>query len=54
MCCDGWNYYEDGDEPDGECPDCGGPTLEGSAMEGCNYSPRQCETCGDSPCDQSC
>jgi hypothetical protein len=52
MCCDGW-YYDD-EEVDGECPDCGTPTVDGQAQEGCNYSPVACETCGWAPCDQSC
>lgn len=53
MCCDGWSI------PQGpiklECPDCGEPVDEdGDALEGCNYSPVQCKTCGAAPCDQSC
>lgn len=52
MCCDG-HYYDD-DEIDGECPDCGTPTCDGSAQEVCCYSPIGCETCGSAPCDGSC
>ena len=53
MCCDGW-YLEEGEEADGECPDCGMETLDGSATEGCSWSPVDCQTCGAAPCDQSC
>lgn len=52
-CCDSW-HLESGEKPDGICPDCGGETLYGQAVEGCNYSPVICETCGDAPCDGSC
>ncbi len=52
MCCDGWHTPEE--EVDGECPDCGEPTANGLAADGCNYSPTTCETCGASPCDGSC
>jgi hypothetical protein len=52
MCSDGWYHGED--LIDGECPDCGKPTVDGEAAEGCNWSPVQCETCGDSPCNDSC
>ena len=51
-CCDGWHY--DDNEVDGECPDCGCPTVDGQAQEGCNYSPVECKTCGWAPCDLSC
>lgn len=50
MCCD---PIEVG-KPDGVCPDCDTPTLEGQATEGCNYSPIECDTCGWCPCDLSC
>ena len=50
MCCDGWDYGE----PDGICPDCGEPTVDGKAATGCFYSPVICETCGAAPCDGSC
>ncbi len=52
MCCDGTGYSEN--EIDGECPDCGGPTVEGDAYTQCGYSPIDCHTCGCAPCDQSC
>jgi hypothetical protein len=52
MCADGW-YHPD-KEVNGECPDCGTPTVDGMAQYGCNYSPEVCGTCGDAPCDQSC
>jgi len=49
MCCDGW----ESDESciNGKCPECGEPTVDGYAPEGCNWSPVMCETCGDAPCD---
>lgn len=53
MCCDGW-YPGPGEEIDGECPDCGGPTVEGGSAYGCNWSPVECDTCGWAPCDGSC
>lgn len=50
-CADGWN---DG-EPVDYCPDCGdGVDEEGYAVEGCFWSPLDCETCGSRPCDYSC
>ena len=52
MCSDGWS--PEGEEINGECPDCGEDTIDGFAPSGCNYSPTQCDTCGDAPCDQSC
>jgi hypothetical protein len=51
-CCDGWDSDES--EVDGECPDCGYPTVGGFAASGCNWSPCVCKTCGYRPCDQSC
>ncbi len=52
MCCSssGYNYSE----INGECPDCGEPTIDGDAYVNCSYSPTQCDTCGYSPCDESC
>ena len=50
MCCD----QIDMGDPNGECPDCGTPTVDGEAAVGCNYSPCECETCGWRPCDGSC
>lgn len=52
MCADGW--YSDDSEVDGVCPDCGMPTVDGVAQYGCNWSPVDCQTCGSSPCDDSC
>jgi hypothetical protein len=52
MCSDGWHYAES--EINGECPDCGTPTVDGYAVSGCHYSPTHCKTCHDSPCDGSC
>lgn len=38
-----------------ECPECGAKIDEdGNAVEGCSYSPVECELCGWKPCDQSC
>ncbi len=39
---------------DGECPDCGSPTLEGTAVFCCTYSPITCKTCEYSRCDKYC
>lgn len=52
MCSEGW--YEKDEDVDGECPDCGTPTVEGRAQFGCAWSPVDCKTCGWSPCDGSC
>ncbi len=55
MCCSRWNIPEDFHTPvNGECPDCGEPTVDGEAAYGCTYSPKVCETCGARPCDGSC
>lgn len=51
-CCDGWKYEDD--EVNGICPDCGEPTVDGEAQEGCFWSPVDCETCGSRTCDGSC
>jgi hypothetical protein len=52
MCADGWDHSEDAV---GECPECGeGVDKDGDAVQGCNYSPYTCKTCGARPCDQSC
>lgn len=50
MCADGWDYGE----PNGECPDCGEPTVDGVATTGCLHSPVTCDTCGAAQCDGSC
>lgn len=52
MCCEGW--YAEEEDIDGECPDCGEPTVGDEAAYGCPYSPVSCETCGARPCDGSC
>lgn len=49
-CFDGWDWGE----PDGACPDCGSPTVDGDAATGCHKSQVVCETCGAAPCDGSC
>jgi hypothetical protein len=51
-CCDGWSSLVS--EINGECPDCGYPTVDGDAASGCYYSPVICKTCGYAPCDGSC
>lgn len=54
MCADGWDNRKHVKEIK-ECPDCGADVDEdGDAVEGCNWSPVTCKTCGDSPCDLSC
>ena len=52
-CYSGWDYSEDGGVM-GECPECGGKTIDGYAIYGCHYSHAVCETCGSVPCDLSC
>lgn len=52
MCCDEWDLTGEGEE--GECEACGGETVDGTAKDGCGYSPCTCETCGARPCDGSC
>lgn len=49
-CCEYWDLGE----PDGVCPECGFPTVEGYAVVGCEYSPVICETCWRAPCDGYC
>ena len=50
-CCPIYEY----DHPtDGVCPDCGEPTWDGEAVDGCEYSPVVCKTCKHSPCDDNC
>jgi len=51
-CCDVWSSKPE--EINGKCPECGGPTVDGDAAEGCNWAPIDCETCGSRPCDQGC
>ena len=51
MCSDGWDNL---DATNGECPDCGEPTVDGDAATGCHYGSVECETCGSRPCNESC
>lgn len=51
MCCD--NCGDDG-EANGECPECGEPTVDGFTKDCCNYSPICCKECQWTPCDGSC
>ena len=51
-CCDSWGSYES--EVNGECPECGTPTVDGQAAYGCNWSPVSCECCGRAVCDDAC
>ena len=53
MACFGENEYDPKDI-NGKCPDCGEPTIDGLAADGCYYSPIECDTCKHRPCDQSC
>lgn len=53
MCCEPRNNLSY-DDQNGECPDCGSPTVNGDAIDACVYSAIECETCGSSPCDGSC
>ena len=43
MCCDEYDLGT----PDGECPDCGEPTVDGEAAVSCAYSPELCPTHAD-------
>jgi len=52
MCCAATDFKEK--EINGECPDCGEPTVNWNAYEKCSWSPVECETCGWAPCDGSC
>jgi hypothetical protein len=52
MCSDNVGAYG---EPNGECPDCGSPTVDGESIFICGYSRDEpCETCGCAGCDESC
>ena len=53
MCCAAKEWDKD-QKPDGVCPDCDQPTVDGESFEGCYYGPVECETCGWKPCDGSC
>lgn len=54
MCCDPKFLNSERHLIDGECPDCGEPTVDGEAFEICSYSPCECNTCDHRPCDDSC
>jgi hypothetical protein len=51
MCCE-----SDGEtgKPNGECPACGEPTVDGRSKEICHYSSTDCELCEKAYCDGSC
>jgi hypothetical protein len=51
-CCADVGYEKE--EINGECPECGEPTVDGNAYEQCSYSPETCEICNCKPCDLSC
>lgn len=52
MCCEPQGYQKE--EVNGECPECGGDTVDGDALEKCGYSPCDCEVCDSHTCDGSC
>ena len=52
-CWDDWHLKVD-QEPNGDCPDCGVPTLDGFACEGCHRAQVVCYTCGYAPCEVDC
>jgi hypothetical protein len=51
-CCSPSGYAKE--EINGECPECGNPTIDEDAYEACSYSPVECKECGWAPCDNSC
>ena len=51
-CSEGWSSKAN--EVNGECPDCGYPTVDGEAASGCDWSPISCETCGHRQCTGAC
>jgi hypothetical protein len=51
-CCCPTGYLKS--QINGECEECGQPTVDGDAYEHCGYSPTVCELCGWAPCDLSC
>lgn len=51
MCCDPVGSNE---KPNGVCPACGEPTVDGYTTEKCYYSSTICEECENAPCDESC
>jgi len=50
MCSDGWYNGK----ANGECEECGGPTVDGEAQAGCYWASVACEECGAAPCDEGC
>lgn len=57
MCADGWYNREENIPEDQRmyCPECGEEVdSDGDAVQGCHYSPCECDTCGSRPCDGSC
>jgi hypothetical protein len=38
----------------GNCPDCGTPTIDGDAYSCCYYGAVECTSCGHAICDGSC
>ena len=46
--------WDSNTKPDGVCPECDEPTVEGEAYEQCSYSPVECSKCQWAPCDSSC
>ncbi|AMO44251.1 hypothetical protein vBRpoSV10_198 [Ruegeria phage vB_RpoS-V10] len=53
MCCAALEWNKD-DVVNGECAACGQDTIDGTAVEICEYSPVDCEECGSAPCQQYC
>lgn len=52
-CCSPFEFSRE--DVVGECPVCGALVDEdGNAVEGCSYSPVDCDICGSRPCDGSC
>ena len=55
MCCEPSGYDEN--QINGECPDCGEPTVDGDAFYYCGYEPQDdddCHTCGTKYCTGYC
>ena len=52
MCCEAQGATG---EVNGECPECGEPTVDGEAVDVCGYSPDDpCPVCGSNPCSDYC
>jgi uncharacterized Zn finger protein len=54
MTCWGKEHHTPEDEANMECPECGGDTVDGVAVEICAYSIVECNTCGYAPCTGAC